>query len=198
VAQVVVEPATFTLVQFDGERIRELVERLAGQIGLPDDAVVRVEVDEHSPLGRTRVTSLDPVVISAESGAFEDAKRPRQLSDDSVSSVVGRLLHRVADRRGPGFADAPPDSDLTLAQHAAWDAYSMGRCARLGYVDQRPRRRYHFRIRHGFTDVADRVFDRLWDGENLTWADIQAASAEALAAKPAAATKARAKAGRTS
>jgi len=43
--------------------------------------------------------------------------------------------------------------------------------------------------------VADEVFDRLWAADNLTWADIEAASAEAMAAKPDPPTKTRAKAG---
>jgi hypothetical protein len=43
--------------------------------------------------------------------------------------------------------------------------------------------------------VADRVFDRLWSAEGLTWADIMAASEEAASAKPAPPKKARAKAG---
>ena len=104
---------------------------------------------------------------------------------------------RVRDRLDPAFGDPPPDKELSVQQHTAWDAYAVGRCARLGLPTQRQRRLYHFRIRHGFTDVADRVFDRLWTATDLTWADIQAASAEAMAAKPAPSKKAKAKAGRT-
>jgi hypothetical protein len=50
--------------------------------------------------------------------------------------------------------------------------------ARLGYPVQRQRRLYHFRNRHGFSDTADVVFERLWQAEGLTWADIQAACDE--------------------
>ena len=37
--------------------------------------------------------------------------------------------------------------------------------------------------RPGFTDAADAAFARLWDGENLTWADIAATSEAAAAAR---------------
>ena len=103
---------------------------------------------------------------------------------------------RTKDRLDPSFGDPPPDDDIPINDYTAWDTYAVGRLERLGFPSQRERRRYHFRIRHGFTDVADGVFDRLWTGENLTWADLQAASAEAAAAKPSAPpTKTRAKAG---
>ena len=59
----------------------------------------------------------------------------------------------------------------------------MGRFQRLGYKAQRQRRLYHFRNRHGFTDAADDAFAQLWDGEGLTWAEIDAVSQEAIAAK---------------
>ena len=58
------------------------------------------------------------------------------------------------------------------------DVYSVGRTARLGYPSQKGRRLYHFRIRHGFNDRTDEVFDRLWSGDGLTWRDIEAACAE--------------------
>jgi hypothetical protein len=102
---------------------------------------------------------------------------------------------RTIDRLDPSFGDAPADDDMSIELYAAWAIYAVGRLERLGFPSQRERRRYHFRIRHGFTDVADRVFDRLWAGDNLTWADIEAASTEALAAKPAPPKKAKAKAG---
>jgi hypothetical protein len=37
-------------------------------------------------------------------------------------------------------------------------------------------------MRHGFSDAADRVFDRLWTSDTLTWADLEAACAETDAA----------------
>jgi hypothetical protein len=106
-----------------------------------------------------------------------------------VVDVLGRLFHRLADRLNPRFADAPADDELTLAQATAWDAYAVGRCAQVGYAPQKQRRLYHFRNRHGFTDVADRVFERLWSAApgSLGWADLDAACAETDAARQPAA-----------
>lgn len=170
--EVVVEPQVFANVFFDAARIEALAATLMEQIGL--DGPLTVEVDEAVPTGRVSIASVEPLHVLVESGAFEDARRPRQLSDEAVADVLGRLLHRAADRRSPGFADAPADDDLTLRENSAWDAYAVGRFARLGYPANRQRRLFHFRTRHGFSDVTDRAFDRLWTGSDLTWADITA------------------------
>lgn len=184
-AKVIVSPESFNLVFFDAGRIAQLVDEVAGKVGFPADAEIRVEVDEKVPLGRTKIVSLDPVSFWVEGGAFEDAKRPRQLSDTSVQDVAGRLLFRAHDRLQPGFADAPADDELSLPQQVAWDAYSMGRCQRAGLPASKPRRLYHFRNRHGFNDVADAAFERLWNGTDLTWADVEAACQETAEAKQA-------------
>jgi len=183
VAKVVVVPETFTLVHFDAGRIQELSEKVADLVGLPADAEIRIEVEEQSPLGRVRVESISPVTIAVQGGAFEHAKKPRHLSDESVVDVLGRVFHRIKDRLDPAFGQPPPDSDLTLQQSTAWDAYCVGRAARLGLNPSKPRRLYHFRNRHGFTDVADATFERLWDAEHLTWADIEADCAQTASAR---------------
>jgi hypothetical protein len=180
-----VHPETFSLVQYDAGEIRALVERLAAEIGLPAELTVRVEVDETTPLGNARLSSIDPPVLSLESGALEDAKAPREMSPVGAADVLGRLLFELRDRLDPRFADAPDVGALTLPQASAWQAYCVGRLGRLGYTVQRQRRLYHFRNRHGFTDAADASFDRLWRGEDLEWADIQAASDDALAVRSA-------------
>ena len=100
-----------------------------------------------------------------------------------MEDILGRLLFRARDRLDPSFGDPPPEKDLTLAQGTAWDAYSVGRCARLGFGDTQARWRYHFRNRHGFTDVADATFDRLWSATGLDWSDLEAACAETEAAR---------------
>lgn len=182
-AQVTVTPEEWHYVAFDSGRIAAVAGKLLGEVGLDVDLVV--EVDETTPMGRVATTSLDPLAVSVESGAFEDAKRPRQLSEQAVADVLGRILHRCRDRLDPAFGGPPPDAELTLQQSTAWDAYAVGRCARLGYPVQRQRRLYHFRNRHGFTDVADAAFARLWDAEGLTWTDIEAVCAETAAAKVA-------------
>jgi hypothetical protein len=176
-------PETFAMVLFDGEAIARVVAEVAARVGVDRDIVV--EVDERTPLGRTYVESLDPVTIKVESGAFEDARRPRNLSETGVRDAVGRLLFRVKDRLDPAFGAPPADADLSLPAQVAWDAYCVGRCARLGLPAQEQRRRYHFRNRHGFTDVADAMFERLWNGDGLTWADIEAACAATERARAA-------------
>lgn len=180
-----IRPETFSLVFFDAAEIRAIVESLVAEVGLPTDATVTIEVDETTPLGRAQVASVDPIVITAESGALEDAKRVRQLDPIGAADVLGKLLFSVKDRLDPAFGDAPADDDLTLQQSAAWETYCVGRLGRLGHPVQRQRRLYQFRNRHGFTDASDAAFDRLWVADGLTWADITSISEEALAALPA-------------
>lgn len=185
---VAVTPETFSLVSYDGSRIAALIAEVAARVGLPDELGITVEVDERTPLARTELASIDPVVLAVEGGAFEDVRRPRQLSEEAVAVTALRLLSRVRDRRDPAFGPAPAEDEVTLAQADAWDAYSLGRAARLGYSVSDARWRYRFRTRHGFSDVADLVFDRLWAADGLTWADLVAACAETEAARVGAAT----------
>ena len=110
-AKVTVTPEEFTMVRFDSARIRDLASAVADAVGLANDLELRIEVDEQSPLGRTRVTSFDPVTITTESGAFEDPRRIRDLSDPNVQDVLGRLLMRVRDRLDPALGDPPPDKE---------------------------------------------------------------------------------------
>jgi len=182
---VTVTPEEFSLVNFDAAEIKSVVQALIPAVGLPADLEVRIEVDESTPLGRATVTSYDdPVVITVESGALEDPKRPRRVSSTGSADVLGRLLFRVRDRRTDGFGDPPPDAELTMPLSVAWDVYCIGRLVRLGYrhYDNRQRRLYHFRNRHGFTDAADEAFERLWTADDLTWTDIVALSEKAGAA----------------
>ncbi len=180
-----IRPEQFSMVFFDTAEIRALVEQLVREVGLPAELAVAVEIDETTPLGHARVTSIDPVVLRLESGALEDPKRPRQLDADGAADVLGRLLLEVRDRLDPAFGTPPLEGELTLPQASAWQVYCVGRLGRLGHRVQRQRRLYQFRNRHGFTDVADAAFDRLWTGESLTWADIDEISAGARAARSA-------------
>jgi hypothetical protein len=180
---VTVTPEKFNLVSYDSGEIAAIVDELATAVGLPTDLDVRIEVDESTPLGRAMVASIEPLVITIESGGLEDPKRPRQLSRSGSADVLGRLLFRVHDRLDPSFGDPPADNELSLPQSVAWDAYCIGRLVRLGYThyDNRQRRLYHFRNRHGFSDAADEAFDKLWTADALTWADITALSDGATA-----------------
>jgi hypothetical protein len=179
---ITVQPERFTLVDYEAAEIAEVAAELRQRVGLPVDLPLDIQVDETTPLGRAYLDAIDPVVLSVESGAFEDPLRPRQFDRDNTADVLGRLLFRLHDRLDPGFGDAPPDDKLTLPLSTAWDVYAMGRLHRLGYWSQRPRRQYQFRVRHGFSDHVDAVFARLWDAEHLTWSEIEELSAEATAA----------------
>lgn len=176
---VTVTPETFTMVDFDAAEIAEIAARVIDQADITGVDELRIEIDETSPLARARLASEDPLVLAVEGGAFEDTRRPRQLSPDRTADTVGRYVMKVADRRGGAFADAPPDDELTLAQAVAWDVYCVGRLSRSGLKGQRKRRLYQFRNRHGFTDAADAAFEELWNAEGLTWADVDRVSTAA-------------------
>jgi hypothetical protein len=118
----------------------------------------------------------DSITIHAESGAFEDSKRPREQSEVATTASIGRALLRARDRLTGGFGEAPADDELDLRQVAAWETYTVGRLARLGVPVNEQRWRYNFRNRHGFHDVADAAFDRIWAADGLTWGELEAAS----------------------
>lgn len=183
---VTVTPETFTLVEFDSATIAAITKKLVRQIGLPRGIDVTVDVDERVPLGRAELLSIDPVVLQIEGGALEDGKRPRHLSADGAADIIGRLLFRARDRLDPDFGEVPADDALSLALANAWDVYATGRLVQLGYRSQRQRWLYAFRNRHGFTDVADDAFARLWDAASpMTWPQIVALSGDAEAARDA-------------
>jgi hypothetical protein len=175
---VTVTPQTFNFVAYDAALIQRVAEGLLESLGLADRDL-NIEVDETTPLARTRVEVGDEISIRAESGAFEDTRRPRQQSEVATATSLGRVLLRVRDRLTDGFGDAPPDEDLTLAQVAAWETYSVGRLERLGIEVNQQRWRYNFRNRHGFTDEADQAFNRLWASDGLTWDELEAIRASA-------------------
>lgn len=176
---VTVAPGTFRLVEFDATEIAQLTRGVATAVGLPPDLAIRVEVDETNPLGRAEVLSIEPLVLELESGALEHHHRPREISVERSEDMLGRMLMRVRDRLDPAFGEPPGDLDLEFPLSVAWDAYAIGRLARLGLPHQRERRRYHFRLRHGFSDHADKIFEQLWWADGLTWADIERISIEA-------------------
>ena len=164
------------MVFFDATEIRAIVEKLASEVGLPAGMAITVDIDETTPMGHAFLRSTEPVVLSLESGALEDPKRPRQLNEEGAVDVLGRLLFEVRDRLDPAFGDPPVEDDMTLPQSVSWQVYCVGRLGRLGHRVQRQRRLYQFRNRHGFTDAADEAFERLWTNDGLTWADITATS----------------------
>ncbi len=173
--QVEVTPAKFSLVEFTSPDIERIVGHVAQTVGYGDDDVIVVSVNELTPLAQVQITSVNPVTLTVESGAFEDPRSPRVLGENAVKVAVAGPLFRAWDRRLPSFAGAPHEVALSLEQRAAWDVYAVGRCERVGLPAQRQRRLYAFRVRHGFSDTASDVFDQLWFGKDLTWSDIVSA-----------------------
>ncbi|HUP85450.1 MAG TPA: hypothetical protein VM143_07265 [Acidimicrobiales bacterium] len=180
-ANVSVSPETFELVNFDAAEITGIAESVAGAVGLGADVAVTIAVDETAMQGKSSSRVEDGgVVIEASGGAFESLRKARDFDEERCRSVLGHALLRARDRLDATFGTPPADGDLGVREEVAWAAYIEGRLQRLGIVQGRPQRRiYHFRVRHGFSDTVDRVFQELWDAEGLTWADIEAQSAEA-------------------
>ena len=93
---VTVTPETFSYVSFDAGLIHRLADEIAGAIGLGDTPIT-IEVDETTPLARTVIT-IDAgddgqgIHIRADSGAFEDTRKPRQQSETATATSLGRVL----------------------------------------------------------------------------------------------------------
>jgi len=172
---VTVAPHDFRFVKFDAQVVQRVGDELLVTLGI--DRPLHVEIDETTPLGRVRATvNPDGIVVNVESGAFEDSKRPREQSETATAVSLGRILLRTRDRLQGGFGEAPADDELSLRQMAAWETYSAGRLTRLGLTVNQQRWRYNFRNRHGFTDVADAAFERIWAADGLTWTELEAIS----------------------
>ncbi len=175
--RVEVIPSEFHYVSYDADQIKRMTVELLDAVGVSPAETVTVEVDESTFFGRSRVVEAEPLHLRFESGAFEDAKRPKQFSEDGARESLGVVLLRALDRRAPGFADAPADDDLSLGQRVAWDTYAAGRIERFGWAVSKPRRQYHFRARHGFSDASDQAFSAIWEADGLTWAGLEALTA---------------------
>ena len=172
---VTVSPETFTYVSFDSELIASIATGLLGALGM-SEYNVEIDVDETTPLARISCTLDDGIHIHADSGAFEDTRKPRKQSETATATSLGRVLLRARDRLIGGFGEAPPDKDLTLAQVAAWETYCVGRLQHLGVPTNQQRWRYNYRNRHGFTDAADAAFEQIWKSDGLTWGELNAIS----------------------
>ena len=181
---VTVTPDTYQFVSFDADVIRRIADELVAALGI--DRPVEVEVDETTPLAKVRIDIGEHIVVHADSGAFEDSRRPRQQSEQATTVALGRALLRARDRLHGGFGEAPADTNLSLRQVAAWETYCVGRLARLGVAVNQQRWRYNFRNRHGFSDRADHAFDTIWTSDGLTWGELESLSASAVDGDPAA------------
>lgn len=171
---ITVSPETFKFVQFDAATIMRVAEGLVGALGLTGNDL-SIVVDETTPLAKISYEISDHTIsVHADSGAFEDTRKPRQLSEHATATSLGRVLLKARDRLSGGFGEAPADDQLSLAQIAAWDTYAVGRLERVGVAANQQRWRYNFRNRHGFSDGTDAAFDQLWSSDGLTWGELLA------------------------
>lgn len=183
-------PETFELIEFDAAEIAGVAASVADAVGLGADVPVQITIDEAVIMAKTSSRVETPpagaeagqgaVVVEATGGAFESLRAARTFDETRCRNVLGQALLRARDRLDPSFGEPPADGDLDVHQETAWATYIEGRLARMGVIRGRPQRRiYHFRVRHGFNDRVDAVFDRLWNAQDLSWPDIQSASDEA-------------------
>lgn len=184
-SEVTLVPAEFTLVKFDADEVRALIDATLTEVAFPADVDVTVEVDEVLPHPLT-ASSVDVVDHEAKlwftGGCFESPQRQTGLSVDNTRVELGSALLRAKDRLVGGFEDAPVDDELDDRQRTIWEAYAEGRLVKLGFPVREQRRRYTFRLYGGFNDVADAAFDELWSSDaTLTWDEL-VALAEHLAA----------------
>jgi hypothetical protein len=171
-----VSPDPFTLIAYDVAEITALVEDAAALVGFPADVDIELEVDEElfAPLTGHMSDASDGRANLWISGAnFEDSRRPRHFSADQARHDLVIMLLRAKDRLSGDFASAPPEGELTRSERAAWDVYAVGRAERLGLLVRRQKQLYDYRLQHGFTDVADAAFERLWNAQTMTWDGIR-------------------------
>ena len=176
-----VTPDTYNFVAFDTAYTTRIAEHMATQLGL-DDIDVLIAINENSSLTRIEVEVTDSLItITPHSGALEDTRRPRQQSELNTTITMARGMLRARDRLRGGFAEAPADTELSLPQAAIWDTYIMGRIAHMDIQVNKQAWVYNFRNRHGFSDAADAVFEKVWNSSSSTWAELNALSASTVA-----------------
>lgn len=178
---VTVTPETYQFVNYDHAEISEIAVATARDAGIPGSADVHLDVVESSPLGRVKIEDLEKgaspkVTLRIEGGAFENLKAPRQFAADRAKETLGRIFFRLSDLFDAGFGFEGEWDSMPVPRAVAWDVYAVGRLNRLGYTINHDRWLYLFRNRHGFTDEADLVFEKLWAGTDLTWQDIRGMS----------------------
>ncbi len=170
---IVVQPETFTKVDFDVALIRTVAQRSLESVApLPDDLDVTINVEEDQATNRVRVASVTPAELAVDGGALENYKVPRTVGDLEAGISFTRLFLELSDRLSDSFGAPDLDADLSHAHRMAWNVNLFGRTARHGLHIHKPRYLYNFRNRHGFSDIADRAFEELWAGDELTWTQI--------------------------
>jgi hypothetical protein len=167
-----VTPDPFTLIEYDPATIAAIIEDCAALVGIPSTVDIALDVDEElfAPLvGHLSDVVDGKIVLWISGGNFEDNRQPRHFSEPQARRDLTLSLLRASDRLSDDFASAPPDKELKRAERAAWDTYANGRASRLGVQVRHQASLYEFRLQHGFTDVGDAAFERLWASDHMTW-----------------------------
>jgi hypothetical protein len=173
---VTVTPDPFTLIAYDAAELAAIIEDVAALVELPTGVDIDLTVDEElfAPLtGHTTDVVDGRVKLWISGGNLEDSRRPRHFSPKQARRDFAYMLLRAKDRLDDDFEGATDDGHITRGERSAWDVYAVGRASRRGIAARRQAQLYEFRLQHGFTDVADAAFERLWESEHMTWAGIR-------------------------
>ena len=177
---ITVRPDAFVKVHYDAADLAAWAQASLERVPtIADDLVVEVNIDEMAATSRLAVVSLDPLVLHVDGGAVEDYREPRFAGELEANIAFTRLFVEVGDRLRAEFGAPDVDAEVTPAHKMAWDVNLYGRVARLGLRLHQPRFQYNFRNRHGFTDIADRMFEQLWSVDAPTWSRITELSDQA-------------------
>jgi hypothetical protein len=180
-----ITPETFTLVKYDAAELLAIAQDAAKIVGVPEDVAIDIEVDEALPGPLIASASeAEPGKLSFwfSGGCFEDPKYQAALQPEMSKTELAAAFLRGRDRLDGGFESAPSDAEISERQRI-WDVYTEGRLRRLGgFQINEARRRYTYRLRAGFSDVADAEYDRLWVADSLTWSELEAIEGRLAAA----------------
>ena len=180
------DPEAFTMVKFDAGELLAIAEDAATTVGVPDDVAIAIQVDEalpHPLVASVVEITNGSIFMWFSGGTFEDPQHQAELEPAISRTELAAALLRARDRLDGGFEDAPPDGDLSERQRAIWDVYAEGRVARLGgFTVKEPRRRYSYRLRCGFNDVADAEYEKLWKADRLSWSELEDINARLMEA----------------
>ena len=127
--EISVTPDPFTLVPYDVDEIRVLVEEAAALAGVAPGVDIALTVDEElfAPLTGHMSDVVDGrVVLWISGGNFEDNKRPCHFSPDQARVDLAVMMLRANDRLSEDFAAAPPDAELSRGERAAWTRTRSG------------------------------------------------------------------------
>ena len=174
-----IKPDEYSLVHFDPAVVQSAASKAYADAGL-ESVPVSVEIDESVSFSRAIIGDVEPYVLDIDGGAIEDPKKLSHVAEWRALDTFGRLMLMISDIELKPFGFEGEIAEMSMRQLTAWETYSVGRLVRKGYRNQKGRRRYVFRVAHSFTDVADRCFEELWNGDNLTFSDVRRLSEESL------------------